>query len=79
MLPGLWLVLVSLGLFAAVPSLPRGTMLAAGWYFLAGCTVLMLSAGGPALSPWMMGVPFAVGQLVLAGVIFCAPGESDAG
>jgi len=78
MLPGLWLVLVSLGLFASVPSLPRGTMLAAGWYFLAGCTVLMLSASGPSLSPWMMGVPFAVGQVLLAAVIFFAPGETDA-
>jgi hypothetical protein len=78
MLPGLWLVLVSLGLFAAVPSLPRGTMLAAGWYFVAGCTVLMLSAAGPSLSPWMMGVPFGVGQFLLAAVIFFGPGETDA-
>jgi len=78
MLPGLWLVLVSLGLFAAVPSLPRGIMLAAGWYFVAGCTVLMLSAAGASLSPWMMGVPFAVGQVLLAAVIFFAPGEADA-
>jgi hypothetical protein len=79
MLPGLWLVLVSLGLFAAVPSLPQGTMLAAGWYFLAGCSVLMLSADGPLLSLWMMGLPFAVGQFFLAGVIYRASGGSDAG
>jgi len=38
----------------------------------------MLSTAGPSLSPWMMGVPFAVGQVLLAAVIFFGPGETDA-
>ncbi len=75
-LPGLWQILVSLGLFAAAPSLPRGSLLASGWYFLSGCTVLMLAAQGPSLSPWMMGVPFAVGQSILAAVVFRGPGDA---
>lgn len=78
-LPGIWQILVSLGLFAAAPSLPRGTTIAAGWYFVAGCAVTMLAARGPALSPWMMGLPFAFGQILLAGVIHRSSGESHAG
>lgn len=77
-LPGLWQILVSLGLFAAAPSLPRGTFLAAAWYFLAGCTVLMVEGSDPQLSPWSMGLPFAVGQGVLAIVIARASGDPDA-
>jgi hypothetical protein len=75
-LPGLWQIFVSLGLFAAAPSLPRGALVAAAWYFLAGCAVLMLAADGPTLSPWMMGVPFAVGQMILAAVVFRGPGDA---
>jgi hypothetical protein len=77
-LPGLWQVLVSLGLFAAVRSLPRTVAWAAAWYFAAGVGVLMLSSQTHALSPWAMGIPFAVGQLLLAAILHFAYGESDA-
>lgn len=76
-LPGLWQVLVSLGLFAAVRSLPRTVAWAAAWYFAAGIGVLMLSSQTHELSPWAMGVPFAVGQLLLAAILHFAYGESD--
>jgi hypothetical protein len=76
-LPGLWQVLVSLGLFAAMRSLPRAVVWAAAWYFAAGIGVLMLSSQTHALSPWAMGIPFAVGQLVLAAILHFAYGESD--
>ena len=36
MLPGLWQLLVSLGIFASVRSLPRTVALAGAWYFVAG-------------------------------------------
>ncbi|HEV7434158.1 MAG TPA: hypothetical protein VGO22_04725 [Pseudorhizobium sp.] len=78
LLPGLWQIFVSLGLFAAAPSLPRGSLLAAAWYFLAGCVVLMMEGSQPTLSPWSMAIPFAVGQLLLAGVIQQATGDIDA-
>jgi len=78
MLPGIWQVLVSLGIFASVRSLPRGVALAGAWYFVAGFTVLMLAAGDHALSPWTMGLPFVVGQLLLAGILHLASGEDDA-
>ena len=69
MLPGLWQVLTGLGLFAAARILPRAVHLAGAWYLLAALTVLAFASGTQALSPWMMGLPFAVGQGLLALII----------
>jgi hypothetical protein len=77
MLPGLWQILVSLGVFASVRSLPRSVALAGAWYFLAGFTVLILSSQSHALSPWTMGLPFAIGQSLMATILYFASGEAD--
>jgi hypothetical protein len=77
MLPGLWQILVSLGVFASVRSLPRSVALAGGWYFIAGFTVLLLSSQSHALSPWTMGLPFAIGQSLLAAILYFASGDED--
>ncbi|WP_128292630.1 hypothetical protein [Afifella aestuarii] len=77
MLPGLWLVFVSLGVFASARSLPRGIHLAGVWYFVSGFVVLALASEGPHLSPWMMGIPFSVGQVAIAAILYFAPGEAD--
>jgi hypothetical protein len=63
MLPGLWQVLISLGVFASVRSLPRTIALAGAWYFLPGFTVVVIASQSHTLLPWTMGLPFAVGQL----------------
>lgn len=76
MLPGLWLILVSLGIFAASRSLPRAMPLAGAWYFVCGFAVLLLAAENHALSPWLMGLPFAIGQLLVASIVHRA-GEAD--
>lgn len=78
MLPGLWQVLVSLGIFASVRSLPRGVALVGAWYFIAGFAVLLLASGNHALSPWTMGLPFTVGQLLMAAILHLASGRDDA-
>jgi hypothetical protein len=78
MVPGLWQILVSLGIFASVHALPRGVALGAAWYFVAGIGVLMLSSSDHALSPWSMGLPFVVGQLLLALILHLASGPSHA-
>ena len=78
MLPGLWQVLVSLGVFASVRSLPRTVAIAGAWYFVSGFVVLLLASGSHALSPWTMGLPFVIGQLLMATIIHFASGESDA-
>jgi len=78
MLPGLWQILVSLGIFASVRSLPRTVALAGAWYFVAGFTVLILASQSHGLSPWTMGLPFAVGQSLMAAILYFASGETDA-
>jgi hypothetical protein len=78
MLPGLWQILVSLGIFASVRSLPRTVALAGAWYFVAGFTVLILASQSHGLSPWTMGLPFAIGQSLMAAILYFASGETDA-
>jgi hypothetical protein len=77
MLPGLWQVMVGLGLFASSRILPRAVQFAGAWYLLAGLAGLAAAAGSHALSPWTMGLPFVIGQLALAAIIHRAAGGSD--
>ena len=77
MLPGLWQILVGLGIFASVRSLPRAVGLAGAWYVAAGVFVLAMSSQTQALSPWTMGLPFVVGQLLLAAILHLAFGGHD--
>ena len=76
-LPGLWQVLVGLGIFASVRSLPRAVAWAGTWYVAAGVVVLALSSQTQALSPWAMGLPFVIGQLLLAAILHFAFGAAD--
>ena len=78
MLPGLWQVLVSLGVFASARSLPRSVALGGAFYFLAGFTVLILASQSHTLSPWTMGLPFAIGQCLMAAILYFASGADDA-
>jgi hypothetical protein len=78
MLPGLWQVMVSLGVFASVRSLPRTVAVAGAWYFVAGFTTLLLASQDHALSPWTMGLPFVIGQLLMAAILQFASGGNDA-
>jgi len=78
MLPGLWQILVSLGIFASVRSLPRTITLGGAWYFVAGFACLLLASQSHALSPWSMGVPFVIGQLLMAAILHFASGGSNA-
>jgi hypothetical protein len=76
-LPGIWQVLVSLGIFASARSLPRIVSIVGAWYFVAGFVVLMLASASHALSPWTMGLPFAIGQCLMAAVLHFASGDDD--
>lgn len=78
LLPGVWQTLVGLGLFAANRFLPRSVIVAAGWYLVSGAVVLALASTTRTLSPWDMGLPFGIGQLILAGILHIAEGEADA-
>jgi hypothetical protein len=77
MLPGLWQVFVSLGIFASVRSLPRTVAFGGAWYFVAGFATLLLASQSHALSPWTMGPPFVIGQFLMAAILHFASGEID--
>ena len=68
MLPGLWQVIFSLGIFASCRFLPGQMFFVGLWYLATGLACLALGAGG-SISPWAMGIPFGFGQLLVAGVL----------
>ena len=78
MLPGLWQIVFSLGFLASCRSLPRPMYAVGVWYLAAGLTGLALAGGTHSLSPWAMAVPFGIGQLVMAAILYQSVGESDA-
>ena len=69
MLPGLWQVIFSLGVFSSCRFLPRAMFAVGLWYLASGLILLAHADGGQALAPWMMGVPFGVGQALVAAVL----------
>jgi hypothetical protein len=76
MLPGLWQIIFSLGVFSSCRFLPRLMTAAGAWYLLTGLTCISL-ADGRALSPWAMGIPYGVGQLLVAGILFFTAQEGS--
>ena len=74
MLPGIWQIIFSLGIFASCRFLPRPMLAAGGWYLLTGLVCIALG-DSVAFSPWAMGIPFAVGQSLVAGILFFAAQE----
>ena len=70
LLPGLWVMLVSLGVFASRRHLPR-TIGWVGLYYLACAAAILHYLPGPeALASWVMGATFGVGQLAAALVLY---------
>ena len=69
-LPGLWQVLYSLGIFASCRLLPRPIFGVAIFYLFSGLVTLSLSRGEHALDPWAMGLPFSIGQFLAAAVLY---------
>jgi len=69
MLPGLWQVIFSLGVFASCRFLPRPLFGVGVWYLATGLGCLALGSPERALSPWAMGVPFGIGQLLVGAVL----------
>lgn len=78
MLPGLWQIVFSLGVFACCRFLPRAIFAVGIWYLIAGLACLVFAQGAHALSPWAMGVPYGLGQLLVAAILQRhAAGEAD--
>jgi hypothetical protein len=77
MLPGIWQVIFSLGVFSSCRFLPRLMVAAGAWYLLTGLTLIAL-ADSRALSPWAMGIPYGAGQMLVAAILlFAAKEEKD--
>ncbi|MDE1162839.1 MAG: hypothetical protein PW792_12965 [Acidobacteriaceae bacterium] len=76
MLPGLWQLIYSLGVFASCRFLPRAMLSAAAWFLLSG--LLCLSLGNQrALQPWTMASAFGIGQTLIGLVLYAtAKGEA---
>jgi hypothetical protein len=76
MLPGLWQVVFSLGIFSSCRFLPRPMLSAGAWFLTTG--LLCLALGGTrALSPCAMGIPFGAGQLLVAAILYVNGKETD--
>jgi hypothetical protein len=69
-LPGMWGLMFSLGVFASCRLLPRPTIWVAWYYLACGALSLGFAQGVYAFSPWAMGVTFGGGQLLSAAVLY---------
>lgn len=69
MLPGLWAILFSLGVFASCRLLPRAVFVVGAWYLVGGVLALVWGQGAAALSPWTMGIVFGGGHLLAALIL----------
>jgi len=77
MIPGLWQVIFSLGIFASCRSLPPAMFWAGVWYLVAGLVTLAATSDAFAFSPYAMAIPFGVGQFYIAFVLFSSVGADD--
>jgi hypothetical protein len=77
MVPGLWQIVFSLGFFASCRSLPRAMYAVGVWYLAAGLVCLAVGSDARPLSPWAMGIPFGIGQLLMAALLYRSAGEND--
>jgi hypothetical protein len=69
LLPGLWHIIFSLGVFASCRLMPRAIFVVGVWYLACGLACLVLAAPDRSNSPWAMGIPYGVGQLMVAGIL----------
>ena len=76
MLPGMWQVIFSLGVFSSCRFLPRPMIAAGLWYLFTGLACIAL-ADNRALSPWVMGVPYGAGQLLVAAILLFNSREGE--
>ncbi len=74
MIPGIWQVIFSLGIFSSCRFLPRPMLAAGAWYLLTGLVCISLG-GNRAFSPWAMAIPYGAGQLLVAAILLFSAHE----
>lgn len=77
MLPGLWALVFSLGVFASHRLLPRPVVWVGAHYAVCGCACLMWGQGPSAFAPWLMAVTFGGGQLLGAAILYWTLERTD--
>jgi len=70
MLPGLWSLVFSLGIFASYRLLPREVFWVGLYYAACGVGSLLWGQAENAFSPWLMGISFGGGQLLAAAILY---------
>ena len=70
MLPGLWSLLFSLGVFASYRLLPRQAFWVGIYYAACGCICLFWGQGTQTLAAWQMSLSFGGGQLLGAAILY---------
>lgn len=76
MLPGLWQIIFSIGVFSSCRFLPKPMVVAGAWYLLTGLVCLALG-DSRALAPRFMGLSFGIGQMIVALILMMASPEGE--
>ncbi len=78
LLPGIWQLLMGVGIFAVLSTLPRAMRWAGSFYFVSGAGSLAMSGGEYGVATaWLMGMPFGLGQLLVAAILYRASMEGS--
>jgi hypothetical protein len=70
LLPGIWSILFSLGIFSMRPYLTRLVGYVGLFYLLSGCALLYMAPLNMSLTPWSMGIVFGTGHLFAAYALY---------
>ena len=70
LLPGLWAIMFSLGVFASRRMLPRAITLVGAHYLLTGLLCIALGHDGPFFPAWTMALTFGAGQFMAAFILY---------
>ncbi len=70
MLPGLWAMLFGLGILASYRLLPSATFWVGVYYLVSGAFCLAWAQGEYQFSPLAMAIPFGIGQLMAAAILY---------
>ena len=75
LLPGLWQLLMAVGICAALGNLPPAMRWPAGFYFVTGTISLAVSGEASIDTAWLMGLPFGIGQVLVAASLYVSSGR----
>ncbi len=73
LLPGLWCIIVSLGIFATLNNAPRAMIFPAAFYAIIGGLFLRFGEWTIGFGSWSMGFAFGIGQLWTAVILWRGP------